>query len=137
MRDRLSKINRLIISPGWTIVIGMSSSFDSEVTFGKPKKKLKRPTLRDGSSATTSLTFNEDETLDADSEHDMLQLKPSGGSSTFKTKMEPSLSFEDEEVRIGMVQRHFLQLSHNSSTCEFQLRYLVLCLTLSCSILRV
>lgn len=98
-RTEMMAFGRSGPSPGWTLVLGMSSSFDSEVTFGKPKKKTKRPALKNGSLAANSLTLNDDSTLDADSEHDTLQLNPSASSSAFKSRMEPSLSFDDGDVR--------------------------------------
>lgn len=76
-----------------------ADSFDSEVSFGKPKKRGGRPRLRDTSLAENSLAI-EVPTDDAESGFDTLQIKPSSSKGTSKAGQTKSgLSFDNPEVR--------------------------------------
>ena len=80
------------------------SADDSEVSFGKPKKRAGRPRPRETPLGGASLSFDDPKpSEDGDSGLDTIQLKPTTHKFSSKsTQSKPSLSFDNPEVRSGL-----------------------------------
>jgi len=75
------------------------SDFDSEVTFGKLKKRQARPKTRDGANGSIFAGAEPTEPSEADLEQETLHLKPKPTSRDSNLSSKSGLSFADEEVR--------------------------------------